>query len=178
MALHGWQDNHPDSDEYDSFYRDYLDLLDTDNIIQTLTMQGQIMFTLIQNLSPDEADYRYADGKWSVKEVIGHLIDTERVMAYRAMCISRGDLTSLPGFDQDEYVENAHFEERSLTSLSAEYDAQRNANISMFNGLTEEQILQKGTANGVTVSVRALAHIIAGHEKHHLMILKEKYEVE
>jgi len=178
MALLSWQDNHPEADEYDAYYQDYLELLDTDNIIQTLTTQGQKMFVLIQNLSPEEAAYRYADGKWSVKEVIGHLIDTERVMAYRAMCISRGDQTSLPGFDQAAYVDNGHFSERSLQNISAEYDAQRNANISMFNGFTEEQILKQGTANGVDVSVRALAHIIAGHELHHLNILRERYEIE
>lgn len=178
MAINSWQDNHPQTDEYDSYYKDYLDLLETDNIIQTLTTQGQQMFALIQNLSPDKAAYRYADGKWSVKEVIGHLIDTERVMAYRAMCINRNEQTSLPGFDQDAYVGNGHFSERSLQNISAEYDAQRNANISMFNGFTQEQILQKGTANGVTVSVRALAHIIAGHERHHLNILVERYGVE
>lgn len=177
MALSSWQDNHPEADEFDSYYQEYLDLLHTDNIIRALTTQGQKMYALIQHISPDKATYRYADGKWSVKEVIGHLIDTERVMAYRAMCISRGDQTSLPGFDQDTYVDHGHFSERSLQNLSAEYDAQRNANISLFNGLTEEQILQTGKANGVTVSVRALAHIIAGHELHHINILKERYEV-
>ncbi|MGD8428080.1 MAG: DinB family protein [Balneolaceae bacterium] len=178
MTLPNWHDNYPEIDEYDQYYQSYIDLLDTDNIIQTLTRQGQETFALIQRLSPEEAAYRYADGKWSVKEVIGHLIDTERVMSYRAMCISRGDQTSLPGFDQDDYVVNGHFDERSLQNLSAEYDALRNANISMFNGLAGEQILRKGTANGVTVSVWALAYIIAGHEKHHLRILKEKYNIE
>lgn len=178
MAPSNWYQNHPTDDEYDAFYQDYLALLDTDNIIQTLTTQGQETFAIIQRLSPEKANFRYADGKWSVKEVIGHMIDTERVMAYRAMCISRNDQTSLPGFDQDHYVDHAHFSVRSLQNLSAEYDAQRNANISMFNGLTEKQILAKGTANGVEVTVRALAHIIAGHERHHLNILRDKYEID
>jgi len=178
MALTNWQDNHPGTNEYDEFYQSYIELLNTDNIIQTLTVQGQGIYTLIRQLSPEEAAHRYADEKWSIREVIGHLIDTERVMAYRAMCISRGEQASLPGFNQDKYVDNAHFEERTLQNLSAEYDAQRNATVSLFNGLTEKQILQKGTANGATVSVRALAHIIAGHEKHHLKILKEKYGID
>src|SRR5699024_11458746 len=105
-------------------------------------------YALIRHLSAEQAVHQYAKGKWSVKEVIGHLIDTERVMAFRALCISRGEQQSLPGFDQDEYVRQARFSKRSLQSLAAEYDAQRNANISLFSSFNTQQIGQAGTADG------------------------------
>lgn len=178
MALFTWEDNHPEADEYGEFYQGYIDLVTEPNVLQMLIKQGQELYALTQKLTPEEAAHRYEKGKWSVKEVIGHLVDTERIMAYRALCISRGETTSLPGYDHDAYVENAHFNERSLQSISTEYDALRNSNISLFNSFTEEQALRKGTANGVTVSVRALAHIIAGHERYHLNSLEEKYGID
>jgi uncharacterized damage-inducible protein DinB len=178
MALFTWDDNRPKPDEYGDFYQDYVDLVNTNNVLQKLIQQGQTTYTLIQRLTAEEANYRYADNKWSVKELIGHLVDTERIMAYRALCISRGETASLPGYDQDAYVEEAHFNNRDLQSLSTEYDALRNANISLFNSFTKEQILRKGTANEQTVSVRALVYIIAGHEQHHLNLLEEKYGIE
>lgn len=177
MALSVWENNRPEPGEYGDFYQGYIDQVTTENVIQALIKQGQKTYALIQQLTDEEADSRYADGKWSVREVLGHIIDTERIMAYRALCISRGETTRLPGFDQDDYVENANFGERSLQSLSTEYDALRNANISLFNSLDENQIMRTGTASGVNTSVRALAYIIAGHEKHHLNILEEKYEI-
>lgn len=177
MSLIEWEGNHPKPDEYDNFYSGYIDLVNTSNVIETLIQQGQEVFSLIQILSEDEAAYRYAEEKWSVREVLGHLIDTERIMSYRALCISRGEKKSLPGYDQEEYVEQAEFDNRSLQSMSTEYDALRNANISMFSSFNNEQINRSGTANNAEVSVRALAYIIAGHEKHHLNILEEKYKV-
>lgn len=178
MGLLIWDDNHPDSTEYNDFYEGYISLVTESNIIQLLIQQGQQIFTLIQQLSTEQAQFRYADNKWSVKEVIGHLIDTERVMAYRALCIARGDQTPLPGYDQDTYVENAAFDQRSLQSLSAEYDAQRNANVSLFNSFTEPQTKYTGTANEATLSVRALVYIIAGHERHHLNVLRDQYQID
>lgn len=177
MPLSAWEDNHPQPDEYGEFYKDYIELVDSPNVIESLIQQGQQVFSLIQTLSDEEAAFRYAENKWSVQEVLGHLIDTERIMAYRALCISRGEKKSLPGYDQDEYVNEANFSSRSLQNMSTEYDALRNANISMFSGFNEEQIKRKGTANQTKVSVRGLAYIIAGHEKHHLNILEEKYDI-
>lgn len=177
MPLFNWEDNRPKADEYGEFYQGYIELVTGPNVLQTLIEQGQKTYPLIQKLSPEEAAFRYADEKWSVKEVIGHLVDTERIMGYRVLCISRGESTPLPGYDQNEYVDESEFADRSLQSLSTEYDALRNANISLFNSFDEHQILRKGTANDVTVSVRALAYIIAGHERHHLNILEEKYGI-
>ena len=178
MALLTWDDNRPTSTEYNNFYEEYISLVTEPNVIQLLIQQGQQIFTLIQQLSTEQAQLRYAENKWSVKEVIGHLIDAERVMAYRALCIARGDQTPLPGYDQDAYVEDATFDQRSLQSLSAEYDAQRNANVSLFNSLTDQQTKRIGTANEATLSVRALVYIIAGHEQHHLNVLKDKYGID
>lgn len=177
MALLDWEDSRPKPDEYSDFYRDYINLVEEPNVIQSLIQQGQKVYTLIRQLTGDEANRRYADDKWSVKEIIGHLVDTERIMAYRALCISRGEQTALPGYDHQSYVEQGNFDQRSLQSLSTEYDALRNTNISMFSSFTNAQKLRKGTANEVTVSVQALAFIIAGHEKHHLNILEEKYDI-
>ncbi len=177
MSLLDWDDNRPEPEEYGDFYQGYIDLIDEPNIIQVLIQQGQRAYAVIKQLTPDEVSHRYAKDKWSVKEVFGHLVDTERIMAYRALCISRGETKTLPGYDQDNYVSQADFDDRSLQSISTEYDALRNANISMFNSFSQEQILRKGTANDVTVSVRALAYIIAGHERHHMNILEEKYGI-
>ncbi|NGP89747.1 DinB family protein [Fodinibius halophilus] len=175
MPLFTWEENTPSPNEYGEFYKGYIELVTEPNVLQALINQGQKTYAFMQQLAPEEADYRYEEGKWSVKEVIGHLIDTERIMAYRALSISRGEEQSLPGYDQDDYVENADFDNRSIQSLSTEYDALRNANISLFNSFDKEQTLRKGTANGVTVSVRALVYIIAGHEQHHHNILKDRY---
>jgi len=177
MTLLDWDDNRPEPDEYGEFYKNYIELIDEPNIVQVLIQQGQQTYAVIQRLTEEEASYRYEDDKWSVKEIFGHLVDTERIMAYRALCISRGETKSLPGYDHEAYVQQANFESRSLQSISTEYDALRNANISMFNSFSKDQILRTGKANDVTVSVRALAYIIAGHERHHMQILENKYGI-
>ncbi|HLR24324.1 MAG TPA: DinB family protein [Fodinibius sp.] len=177
MAHLDWDENIPKSTEYADYYEGYIELITEANVIQQLIQQGQQVYALIGQLDDQQADYRYAEEKWSVKEVIGHLIDTERIMAFRALCVARGEQQSLPGFDQDEYVRQAWFSKRSLQSLAAEYDAQRNANISLFSSFNTQQIGQAGTADGSDISVRALAYIIAGHERHHLRILEERYGV-
>jgi uncharacterized damage-inducible protein DinB len=177
MTLLEWDDNIPQPNEYAEFYNNYIQLVGSSNVIQKLIRQGQQTYTIMQRLSRNEALHRYAEGKWSVQEIMGHLADTDRIMGYRALSISRGETKSLPGYDHDEYVRQGNFDNRSLQNIATEYDALRNANISMFNSLTKEQTLQKGTANKATVSVRALAYIIAGHERHHLNILEEKYGI-
>jgi len=177
MTLIDWDENKPQPTEYIDYYEDYIDLVTTPNVVQQLIGQGQEVYALIRKLSDERADYRYAKAKWSIKEVIGHLIDTERIMACRTLCVARGEQQSLPGFDQDEYVRQAQFGKRSLQSLMAEYDAQRNANISLFSSFNEPQINKAGAADGATISVRALVYIIAGHERHHLNVLEEKYGI-
>jgi uncharacterized damage-inducible protein DinB len=177
MTLLEWDDHHPEPDEYGDFYKDYIELVGNENVIQALIQQGQQTYAVIKRLTDEETSYRYQDDKWNVKEIIGHLVDTERIMAYRALCISRGEQNPLPGYDHEEYVQNADFSNRSLQSISTEYDALRNANISMFNSFSSDQVTRTGIANDISVSVRALAYIIAGHERHHMNVLEEKYDI-
>src|SRR5690606_27112498 len=120
-------------------------------------------------------DYRYAQDKWTIKEILLHLIDTERVFAYRAMCIARKDLTELPGFDQDAFVVHSHANERSVESLLSEYRNVRMATVSLFDSFDLRGLEQIGVANGSDLSVRAIVFIIIGHENHHLQIIKERY---
>ncbi|MDZ7681804.1 MAG: DinB family protein [Fodinibius sp.] len=177
LTILDWDDHQPKPEEYGEFYEGYIALVGNENVIQALIQQGQQTYAVINRLTAEEANYRYAEDKWSVKEIIGHLVDTERIMAYRALCISRGEQTSLPGYDHEAYVKQADFDNRSLQNISTEYDALRNANISMFNSFNEQQVMRTGTANEVSVSVRALAYIIAGHERHHMNMLEEKYGI-
>ncbi len=118
--------------------------------------------------------YAYSDGKWTIKQVLGHMTDTERVFAFRALCFSRESIT-LPGFDQDIYMDKATFSSRSMEDLACEYKCVRESSMYLLSSMTEEQSMQKGIASGHPVSIRALAYMMAGHEMHHLKILKEKY---
>lgn len=170
-----WDRNYPSKNEYGEFYHKYVDHLDRDNIIDILINQRDETSAIINSLDQEQALHRYANDKWTVKEVIGHIIDTERTFAYRALCFSRGDSHELHGFDQDEYVDGANFNERSLENLEEEYTAQRNSNISLFSSFTEEILNRKGIASNNRMTVRSIPFIIAGHERHHLKILKSKY---
>jgi len=125
-------------------------------------------------MDPGKADYAYADGKWTVKQVLGHMADTERVFAYRALAFSR-EAIELPGFDQDVYMEKATFNTRNLEDIADEFKTVRESSLYLFRSLSDEQQIQKGIASGNPVSVRALAYMIAGHEMHHIKILKERY---
>lgn len=166
---------HPSKNEFDSYYQGYIEKVEGKQLSLTLRQQRAKMIELIDGLTEEQADYRYAPGKWSVKEVLGHLLDTERVFVYRAMSIARDEKQSLPGFDQDEYVRTGNFDQRSVESLKTEYEAVRNATIALFESLDEASWLKTGTANDVTVSVRAIGYIVPGHEAHHLAILRERY---
>lgn len=170
-----WENEYPKASEYAHFYATYVGLIEKSNIIHILNEQMHEVFTLMNSVSGDKAYYRYAPDKWTLKEVLGHVIETERVFAYRALAISRGDKETLPGMDQDEYMAGNNYNNRSLANLSNEYLAVRVATIHLLNSMTKEMISRKGTASRTEVSVRALAFIIAGHDKHHLTIIKEKY---
>lgn len=168
----------PDKDEYGSFYQKYIDKLGPGNIIDILRGQRDEVVTLIQSLDEEKALYRYDKGKWTIKEVIGHLLDNERVFSYRALSISRNDPEDLPGYDQEQYVKAANFNDRSLPNLREEYENLRNSNISLFNSFTEQIINRRGIANNYSMSVRAIPFIIAGHERHHLKLLESRYDIE
>jgi hypothetical protein len=164
----------PQSDEYNSYYERYISLVGSDDIIGLLGRQAPETATLFSSAT-DKADFRYAPGKWTVKEMLGHINDTERIMAYRALRISRGDKTPIEGYEQDDYVRDGNFSQRTLADLIEEFADVRTASLSLFRHLDAEAAMRRGTANKNEVSARALAYIIAGHELHHRRVLKEKY---
>ncbi len=170
-----WNNEYPQSKEYAHYYSDYVGLVSKGNILNTLNTQMHELFTLINTIPGDKALFAYKSGKWTIKEIIGHLIETERVFSYRALCFSRGDNSELPGMDQDLWMEKNNYNSRTLSNLSNEYLAVRVATIHLFKNMTKEMISKEGVASGVKFTVRAIAFVIAGHETHHLNIIKEKY---
>jgi uncharacterized damage-inducible protein DinB len=166
--------NRPQPDEYSAYAARYVDLVGNGPILEILKDLQQNTYDFFVGLDPDKAAYTYAEGKWTIKQVLGHMADTERVFAYRALAFSR-EAIELPGFDQDVYMEKATFNDRSLEDLANEFKTIRESTLYLLRSLTEEQSTQKGVASGNPVSVRALAYMMAGHEMHHIKVLKEKY---
>jgi hypothetical protein len=171
----------PPSNEYSPFYHGYIgyitELPDGD-VLELMRRQEQVLSKLPSVVSQTAEDFAYAPGKWTVRQVVGHLGDAERVFGYRALCISRGDATPLPGFDENVYVANSSSASRPLQDLVAEIALLRGANLHLFSTLGDDSWLRLGVANSQPVSVRALAFIIVGHAEHHLRILRERYRVD
>lgn len=165
----------PQSGEYAPYYDRYIALVQGDDILETLDHQRRQMLLLLSGRDEQDGDFRYAPGKWSAKEVLGHICDTERVFAYRALRIARGDTTPMEGFEQDDYVRNGPFAQRPLENLVEDFISVRRATLSLLRNLDEAAWLRRGIANKNEVTVRALAYTIAGHELHHRRILEEKY---
>jgi hypothetical protein len=165
----------PAATEHSPYYATYLAKVPEGNLLTLLKAQGRETQALLAGVSEAKAMHRYAAGKWSVKEVIGHLADTERVFCYRALSFARGDETPLPGFDEKAWAPAGRFDVRSLKDLARELDAVRGATIALFSGIDAEALARRGTANNHPITVRALAWIIAGHERHHVAILRERY---
>ncbi len=158
-----------------SYFRKYIDLVPDGNISDILNAQEETIASYFSNLSQPNWDLSYARGKWTIKQSLLHIIDVERVMAYRALAISRGDATLLPGFDQDLYANVGPVEHRSGASLISEYRTVRKASLSLFQNMTNTDFNRLGVASNEPASPLALAYIIAGHELHHLQIFEEKY---
>jgi uncharacterized damage-inducible protein DinB len=165
----------PQPGGYAPYYERYIALVEGEDILNTLEQQRRKTMLLLSGRDEVDGDFRYAPGKWSAKEVLGHMCDTERIFAYRALRFSRADTTPLAGFEQDAYVRNGPFANRPLSDLVEEFIAVRRATISLLRNLDEAAWMRRGIANDNEVSVRALAYIIAGHELHHRGILEEKY---
>ncbi|MDE3129195.1 MAG: DinB family protein [Gemmatimonadota bacterium] len=165
----------PAAGEYAPFYAGYVDGVPEGDVVEILERQGRELAALLAGVAGDRGDYRYAPDKWTVKEVVGHIADAERIFAYRALRIARGDATPLPSFDQDGYVERGGFARRTLTDLAAEFSAVRAATLALFRAMTDEESRRVGTASNAAVSARGLAYIAAGHERHHSRILRERY---
>jgi len=144
-------------------------------ISQELEVSLHTFIRFVQNIPMDKHDYRYAEGKWTIKDIIQHLIDSERIFAYRALRFSRYDKTELPGFDENHYVEHAYANKRHMKDLLTELSTVRHATMQMFSSLNEEQLLRSGIASGHNVSVRALGFMTIGHQNHHMKIFQERY---
>jgi len=157
------------------FYKNYVKQIEETDLIQALRISGHRMLELVHFVKDEKADYRYADGKWSVREVLCHIIDAERIFAYRAMRFARNDKTNLASFDENIYATQANASGRSLKKIADEMAHLRVSTIDMFDGFTSEMLTRRGTANNNELSVVALGFIIAGHETHHRKILMERY---
>ena len=167
----------PEADEIPSSYVGYIKRVPENDPVMVCASQIEETATLLRGLSEPDAMYRYGRGKWSIKEVVGHLADTERVMSYRAMCIARGDTTPLPSFDENAYVPAARFDARSLADLVGELRTVRAATLALLRTFDADAWRRRGTASGKPVSVRALGFMIPGHERHHVEILRTRYGV-
>ena len=165
----------PEPGEYAPFYETYVSKVQGGDVMSQLESQRLQTAQLFAASSERDGNFRYAPGKWTIKEVVGHLSDSERIFSYRALRIARGDQTPLPGFEQDDYVKNGNFAEQSVADLVAEFGSVRAATLALFRSLNAEAWSRRGTASEKPVTVRALAFIIAGHELHHREILKERY---
>lgn len=165
----------PATNEYPAMYQSYVDLVKGNNIIKVLSDQVLDMQALIAQIPEEKEAYAYATGKWTIKEVIGHIIDTERVLGYRAMRFARKDETPLPGFDENSYIINGNFNNQSLYSLAHEFALVREANIAMYKNFDESMLDFIGTANGLNASARGIMYMIAGHAIHHMNTIRLKY---
>jgi uncharacterized damage-inducible protein DinB len=167
----------PASDEHAPYYERYTTLVPEGDILATLDRQGRETACLLGSLTDGQASYRYAPDRWSLKGVVGHVVDTERVFAYRVLAAARGIEGDIPGFDQDETAVQARFDERTLDELIDEFAFVRRATLSLGWPLDEDALSRRAVANGAPVTARALLWIIAGHERHHLQVLRERYHV-
>jgi hypothetical protein len=165
----------PEDSEYASHYRGYVEKAPDVDVLSFLEEQRESLSRLIDVVGEARGDLRYAPGKWSVKELLGHIADTERVFAYRALVFARSDAATLPGFDQDAWARHAPFAGLSLGEVTAEVEAVRRASILQFRGLAPEAWDRAGVANNNRITVRAAAFVIAGHAQHHIDILKSRY---
>ncbi|HSQ25447.1 MAG TPA: DinB family protein [Pyrinomonadaceae bacterium] len=165
----------PLESEYAPYYQGYVNQVSEAEILPVLRSQMDDLDVLLDRVTPEKETYAYAEGKWSIREIVGHLIDGERVFGYRALCIARGEQQNLPGFDQDDYMLTAPYKHIDLENLLSELRLIRLGNIAMFRTFDEDSWSRVGTANGNQITVRALAFIMAGHVRHHMNMLRERY---
>lgn len=168
----------PEEGEYPSYYAHYVENAGTNDLLRGLRNNKTKLLKFFSGIEKNKWDYAYAPGKWTVKEILLHLADAERVFAYRVLCFARKDKTSLPGFDENAYAPASNASLRNAKDIIAEYEAVRNATIALFKSIDAETALQKGIANGVKISVRAIGYSILGHELHHVNVIKERYLTE
>ena len=167
----------PDATEYAPFYAGYVAGVPEGDIVAVLRDSGREVIDVLAAIPESRGGFRYAPEKWSVREVIGHLVDAERIFGYRALRLARGDATPLPGFEENDYVRSAGSDARALASLVDELRVVREGTVRLFESLPDDAWARRGVVNGREVSVRALAYIAAGHARHHLRVLRERYAI-
>jgi uncharacterized damage-inducible protein DinB len=168
----------PDTSEYAPYYETYISPVPDGPIAETLTAQTNETLAFYRSISEEMSTKRYAPGKWSIKQVLGHLIDSERVFSYRILCLARGETQSLPGFDQDKYMATANFDDVRWSDLLDDFAAVRASTQRLLRSLTPEMLARRGTANKVEVTANAVTFVLAGHELHHVRGLKRDYLAE
>ncbi|TPE44344.1 DinB family protein [Pontibacter mangrovi] len=165
----------PAPDEYNGYMANYIQQAQAEDLIEGLTASYVFITGLVQGLPEEQLLYRYEPGKWTIKELLVHMMDAERIFAYRALRYARHDKTELPGFDENHFAEHSKANARDINSILAEYTSVRTATIELFKTFDEETLQQRGTANGIEASVRALGYVTLGHEVHHQKIIRERY---
>jgi hypothetical protein len=181
MAIIGYDtrgmemEKRPEINEYAPYYSTYVGQVPEGDLLHILEQQLKETSILLKGISDSQGHFKYGPNKWSIKEVIGHMADTEKIMCYRLLCIARGERASLPGFNENEYVVNADFNKQSVPALLESLDIARKSTLQLLKSLEPEAWLRRGTANGYDITVRALGYIMAGHELHHRQILNERY---
>lgn len=161
--------------EYAPFYASYINAIENVQLLEELEISQHDFIRFVQDVPMEKIDYRYAEGKWTLRDIIQHVIDAERIFAYRALRFARNDKTELPGFDENAYATQTDVTRRSIQSLLSEFRSVRQATTSLFESLTQEQLQRLGVASGKEISVRALGFIIIGHQKHHQKVFIERY---
>ncbi|MDX2000871.1 MAG: DinB family protein [Chitinophagales bacterium] len=165
----------PTTTEYPPYYEHYISQALGSDVALAFELSQQLMFPLLENITEEKGSHSYASGKWTIKELLQHVLDSERIFAYRALCIARGETLPLPGFDEDLYAANAPTAHRKLSMVVEELSITRQSTKMLFDSFTTEHLAKQGIANGQMVSVNALGFILLGHANHHIHILKERY---
>ncbi len=165
----------PAPSDYPVFYETYINLVSEEDLSQVMRSSLEEMVDFLDGIPADKAEYRYAEGKWSVKELLQHIIDTERIFSYRGLCIARGEQQSLPGFDEKAYARNADVSGKGLKDLKEELLTLRESVFMMYRGFSPAVLQQVGTSNNKQVTVNAIGYMIIGHVRHHFNVLKERY---
>jgi uncharacterized damage-inducible protein DinB len=173
--MNNYNPGRPDESEYPPYAAKYVNLVAGSDILPILAAQLEQTTALLKPVDERRSEFAYAPGKWTLKQVVGHVVDTERIFACRALCVARGETNPLPGFEQDDYVAAGSFGERTLGSLLQEFRLVRQATIALFQNLPQPAWMRRGNANKFSVTVRGVAFLAAGHELHHVKILREKY---
>jgi len=165
----------PESSEFPAYYAPYIARVPAGDLLAVLQRQGKDFTALVRAVPEGRASFRYEPGKWSVKQVVGHVCDAERIFTYRALCFSRDERAPLPGFDENTYAPASGADLRPIAELAAEFEAIRGATLALFGGMSESMLTNRGIANGNPLTVRAIAYIVAGHAFHHAAVLNERY---